>query len=147
MKRLSVIVLLIAGCQSGVGSPPPDEQPAGEVLEQPLPEEPEPEPPLPEPDSEPAPEPDPIVFVVPVPIPVPLPPLPLIDMDVLRLACSYISHQEIIVNLGVVNDHWWSGMTYAQRLALNATSCRFDAVCVACWDTIADFIYLVIHYR
>lgn len=61
MKGFTVIplVLFVAGCGSGVGLPPPDEQPQDEVLEQPLLEEPEPEsPPLdePQPQSEPEPE-------------------------------------------------------------------------------------------
>lgn len=62
MKRLSVIslVLLVAGCQSGVGSPPPDDEPQDEVLEQPFPDEPEAEP---EPEPQPEPEPEPITRI------------------------------------------------------------------------------------
>ncbi len=60
MKRLSIIslVLLIAGCPSGVGSPPPDEQPQDQAPEQPLPEEPQPEPEPPAPEPAPPTEPE-----------------------------------------------------------------------------------------
>lgn len=79
MKRLSVVslVLLIAGCQSGVGLPPPDEQPEYQAPQQPLPEEPESEAlPLDEPQPDPEPEPEPPPLDEPEPEPEPPAPEP-----------------------------------------------------------------------
>lgn len=93
--------------------------------------------------------PDPEVVAVPVPVPVPVA-VPILvpeltNMDVLRAVCWYMTDAMIRESIVIINDGWWAGFTYQDRLLITDDVCGADWDCQACWDAVVDFVYFVAH--
>ncbi len=132
MKRISILLLLFAGCATDVGSLATQEEPEQTTPQSTLEPEPQPEPVMTDP------------IIVPVEVPVPIPVAPT-NLDLLRLSCPTFSDSGILDFAGTNDDDWWAGVSLASASNANAQVCGFDSACLRCLEAITDFVYLIEH--
>lgn len=92
----------------------------------------------------------PVPVAIPVPIAVPVAVNWPTNLELISAACPGLTDGAIVDLVIAFDGAWYDSWTYSEQIDQNTVDCAAQgavpfAVCAFCYDSIVDFVYVVVH--